>query len=244
MKGALHAVTGGYDDSHYSSIYFHHHGEEVEAKQRAYLEAIAAAFRRYAADRDVFPITVGMERLDRKACEDLALLVGGAPVFVSDDHDMYSMVSVIRQSSMMVSSRYHAIVTSMPGGVPSIGVTMDERIRNLMGDRGQPRLALEVDDPELEDRLYDELVYVGSHADEVRSGIEKCVVMNLERMGRMGMALVDHVREHHPEFPFRAGLGGQGDPWDHLPTLPRAVQAIVKRQEHASKSGRGNGQGA
>ncbi|MFT7581371.1 MAG: hypothetical protein ACI9MR_003047, partial [Myxococcota bacterium] len=44
---------------------------------------------------------------------------------------------------------------------------------------------------------------------------------------RMGMWLVDYVRERHPEFPFREELGSHGDPWDHLPPLSDAVQALV-----------------
>ena len=45
----------------------------------------------------------------------------------------------------------------------------------------------------------------------------------------MGQAFVDHIRGHHPEFPFREGLGLDGDPWDHLPSLPPAIQALVDR---------------
>ena len=52
----------------------------------------------------------------------------------------------------MVSSRYHGIVTSMPALVPSAGVTMDERIRNLMQERGHDHLLMNVDDPTLEDK--------------------------------------------------------------------------------------------
>jgi hypothetical protein len=48
-------------------------------------------------------------------------------------------------------------------------------------------------------------------------------------MRRMGMVLVEHVRAHHPEFPFRPELGEHGDPWDHLPSLPPAVEALVAR---------------
>ena len=60
----------------------------------------------------------------------------GVPIFTSDEYNMFQMVSVLRQGSMMVSSRFHGIVTSMPGLVASAGVTMDERIKNLMHDRG------------------------------------------------------------------------------------------------------------
>ena len=44
---------------------------------------------------------------------------------------MYEMVSILRACEMMVSSRYHGMVTAMPGLVPSAGVTMDERIQNM-----------------------------------------------------------------------------------------------------------------
>ena len=173
-----------------------------------------------------------MEQLDRKACEELAPMLGGdPPLFISDEHDMYTMISVTRQSHAMVSSRYHGIVTTMPGGVVSAGITMDERIRNLMIDRGTPELALEVDDPELEAKLLPTLRRLFDEADTLREGIEACVVDNLVRMGEMGIALVDHVREHHPDFPFAEGLGEGGDPWGHLPELPQNVQDIVERQK-------------
>ena len=62
------------------------------------------------------------------------------PIFTSDDYDMYQLVSILRQASYMVSSRYHGIVTCMPSLVASAGVTMDERIRNLMRERGHQHL--------------------------------------------------------------------------------------------------------
>ncbi len=227
-KAAAHALSGAYGDDHYASVYFHAGGPEVEEKQARYIDALAGAVRRFQAKHDCFPVMVGMEQLDRRACEALdRALGGGHPVIVSDEHDMFEMVSVLRQASMLVSSRYHAIVTSMPGLVPSAGVTMDERIRNLMHDRGQPHLLHRVDDADLEEALARSLERLWTEAAAVREGIGRCVVQNLERMGAMGMILVDHIREHHPDFPIREGLGEGGDPWAHLPPLPPHVQALV-----------------
>ena len=78
---------------------------------------------------------------------------GGVPVLTSDDYDMYQLVSILRACHMMVSSRYHGIVTSMPALVPSAGITMDERIRNLMTERGQTDLLMGVEDADLEPQL-------------------------------------------------------------------------------------------
>jgi len=229
MRGFTQALAGTHGESHYSSIYFHADGPEVRERQRRYLGAIAGAVERFRGDVNVFPILVGMEKLDRQACEALREQLGDdVPLFVSDEHDMYEMVSLVRQASMMISSRYHAIVTSMPGLVPSAGITMDERIRNLMADRGHPHLALEVDDPDLMERTYEVLCELHREADRLRDGIGRCVVQNLERMGRMGVELVEHVRARHPEMPFRTGLGEGGDPWAHLPPLPPAVRALTE----------------
>ena len=95
-----------------------------------------------------------MERSIPERANALAPQVGGAPVFSSDNYDMYEIVSILRCCSLMVSSRYHAMVTSMPALVPSAGVTMDERIRNLLRERGHEHLLLTVDDPDLAKRSF------------------------------------------------------------------------------------------
>ncbi|MFK7992342.1 MAG: polysaccharide pyruvyl transferase family protein [Sandaracinaceae bacterium] len=230
FKAAVNSLSGGWSDAHYKSIYFHAHGSEVDRKFETYLRGLAGAMQDYGRDRSVFPILVGMERLDRRACERLNELLGGeTPIFISDDHEMYEMVAILRRCSMVVSSRYHALVCSMPGLVASVGVTMDERIRNLMIDRGSPELAIEVDDPELDKNLLAAMEKVEAERDAVVDGIGRAVVDNLERMGRMGQILVDHVRQDYPNFPFAEGLGLDGDPWDHLPPFGPTVQRLVER---------------
>ena len=226
-RAASRLLWGATDKSHYKSVYFHNAGPQVDASQAAYLKAIAGAVRAFQrAGKEVFPVCVGMEALDREACEGLSERLGGVPVIVSDEHDMYTMVSVLWQCRMLVSSRYHACVTSMPGGVPSAGITMDERIRNLMADRGQPELALEVDDVELQSKLLDVLYRLDDDATAIRQGIERSVADNLRRMGVMGQWFVDHLRERHPDMPLRDELGSHGDPWDHLPSLPHSLRDL------------------
>ncbi len=227
-KGLAHALSGAWSDAHYSSVYFHASGGEVERRQKTYLDALARGFRAFAARREVFPVIVGMEALDRGACEALAERIS-APVLVSDDHDMYTMVSALRHARALLSSRYHAVVCSMAGRVPSAGVTMDERIANLMADRGTPELALTVDDPALAEKVEATLDRLMDEGETLAEGIGRCVVDNLVRMGRMGGVFVDHLRERHPELPLRPELGAAGDPWVHLPPLPPTVEALAAR---------------
>ncbi len=232
-KGVSHALLGTHGKEHYASIYFHKGGHEVEEKQRVYLDAMAEGARRFARHQDVFMVCIGSEQLDREACEGLSERLDGAPVFVSDQLEMFEMVSLMRQATYMVSSRYHACVMTMPAGVLSVGVTMDERIANLMADRGTPELSLRVDDPELAGHIEQALLQVHRHPEATRRGIEACVVRNLEMMGRMGQMLADYVRDQLPGFPLPEGRGRRGDVWDHLPPLSPELHQLISRHRSA-----------
>jgi polysaccharide pyruvyl transferase WcaK-like protein len=226
VKAAARRIGGQYRDEHYKSVYFHHAGDEVERKLDTYLGAIARGARAFCSRHDVFPIIVGMERLDRRACENLSeRLSPKPPLFISDSHDMYELVSVLRNCSLMITSRFHAVVTSMPGLVPSAGITMDERIRNLMNDRSQPDLFLEVDEDDLGDKVEAVLQRLHDDAEEIAHGIGRTVPRQLELMGNMGIDFLDELYAVYPEFPRR----DLPRTWEaHLPALPRAVAALLE----------------
>jgi len=169
-----------------------------------------------------------MERLDADACRKIAARIPGTPVFTSDDYDMFQLVSILRACSYMVSSRYHGIVTCMPSLVASAGVTMDERIRNLMRERGHQHLLLTVDDPELEPKLLQMMVTLVKEAEDVREGIGQTVVRNLKVMARMGTFLEDAVHRQYPEFPIRRGVLS----WeDYLPPMGRNLLQLLERYD-------------
>src|ERR1700724_2544684 len=144
-KFALHGLVGAYKDSHYRSVYFHNSGREADRAYEQYLTAIANAVDAFRKQRKVFVILAAPERLDRRPANRISEKLGGVPVLTSDQYNMYELVSVLRACHMMASSRYHGIVTSMPALVPSAGITMDERIRNLMRERGHHDLLMNVD---------------------------------------------------------------------------------------------------
>ncbi len=226
-KAVAHGLGGHYRKEHYKSIYFHAHGPEVERKYHAYLDGLARAIVEFGREREVFPILVGMEQLDRKACEALAgRLPQRPPLFVSDTYDMYELVSVLRNCALMVSSRFHAIVTTMPGLVPSCGVTMDERIRNLMTDRGHLDLFLEVDDPQLADKTLTMLRRLDRDGAKIAEEIARTVPRQLALMGQMGIDFLDEVLRVYPEFP----RADRPRTWEHhLPSLSPGVRALLDR---------------
>ena len=227
-KYIARAATGAYKNSQYRTVYFFESGAEVDRKYRHYISGLTKATQAFVQRHRVFPILVAMERLDAVACRDIAAHMPGMPVFTSDDYDMFQIVSILRACSYMVSSRYHGIVACMPSLVASAGVTMDERIHNLMRERGHQHLLLTVDDPELEPKLLQIMEALIAEADAVREGIAGTVVRNLKVMARMGTFLEDAVRRAYPEFPLRSGVLS----WeDYLPPLNNQLLQLAKRYD-------------
>jgi polysaccharide pyruvyl transferase WcaK-like protein len=224
-KFALHGATGAYKDSHYRSVYFHNFGPEANRAYEHYLTSIANAVDAFRKRQKVFVILAATERLDARPAKRISEKLGGVPVLSSEDYNMYELVSVLRACHMMASSRYHGIVTSMPGLVPSAGITMDERIRNLMRDRGHEDLLMNVDDPDLESKLFAALIKLSQEGEKIAEGIARTVVRNLKVMARMGVYFEEEVQKRYPKFPTRKGEWG----WeDYLPPMTKGLHSLAE----------------
>ncbi len=225
-KYAARILFGSYKDSHYRTVYFHNSGTKVQEKYKRYLQGIAAAVDAFRREKRVFPILFAMERLDVGSCHRLnELLQEKVPVLTSDQYDMYQMVSLLRCCHLLVSSRYHGIVTAMPALVPSAGITMDERIRNLMHERGHDHLLLQVDDVHMSEKLVSILRSLEKEQESIKDGIGKTVAKNIKVMARMGVFFEDQVRRTYPDFPLRAGVRT----WEeYLPPLSPRVRKLLE----------------
>jgi polysaccharide pyruvyl transferase WcaK-like protein len=223
-KYAVHSLTGAYKDSHYRTVYFHNSGPAATQAYKNYCTAIANAIDAFRKKKKVFVILAATERLDARPANRIAEKLGGVPVLTSDEYNMYELVSILRACHMMASSRYHGIVTSMPGLVPSAGITMDERIRNLMRERGHQDLLMTVDDPQLEGKLLVALERLSSDGDAIADGIARTVVRNLKVMARMGVYFEEEVQRRYPEFETRRGEWN----WeDYLPPISQPLKELV-----------------
>lgn len=233
-KAILRAKLGWYKESHFRSYYFHKTGPEVDRAYEYYLNSIAEGVNRFRKEHKVFPILVAMEMVDAVSCEKLqGKLDENAPILSSRHINMFDLVAVLRRCSMMISSRYHAIVTSMPGLVPSAGITMDERIRNLMHQRDQKELVVEVDQNDLPEHVYHLLNVLHNEHERIRDGIGRTVVEQLHEMAKMGALFDAHLHERLPEFPARC----RGADWlAYLPELHPALQELVEKYQTVEAS--------
>jgi hypothetical protein len=108
---------------------------------------------------------------------------------------------------------------------------MDERIRNLMRERGHEHLLLHVDEEDLEEKIVAALRALDSEADEIRHAMERIVARNLQVMARMGVYFEEQVARRYPDFPIRRGVVG----WeDYLPPLSPLLCRLLETHESAA----------
>jgi len=227
-KYLARVTTGAYKQRQYRTVYFHQSGLDVDRKFKHYVDGFVTATRAFQQKHRVFTVLAATERLDAVACRAITEQIPGLPIFTSDDYDMHQMVSVLRQASYMVSSRYHGIVTAMPSLVASAGVTMDERIRNLMRERGHNHLCVTVDDPNLSAKMLQMMETLVSDAESISVGIGDTVVRNLKVMARMGVIFEDLMRRQYPEFPLRGGVRS----WEeYLPPLSEDLVRLAEKYD-------------
>jgi len=226
VRAAALNLFGEFRAEHYRSIYFHNWSEEAEERFEAYLTALANSVREFVRETDAFVACVGMEALDRQACERLSeLLPQRAPLFVSDEYDMYKLVSVLRHATLLLSSRFHAIVSTLPAGVPAVGLTMDERIANLLQDSGHPELLLRVSDDDLTSRLVVALRDAYRRREQVQLDNRRFVPSQLRMLAQMGMDFEDELLRVYPNYPRREVPRTMEN---YLPSLSPQLQQLLE----------------
>lgn len=215
--------TGANVDLCYGSIFFHADSDDIRNAYSRYVDGLAAAIDVIIDEQQAFPVLVAMEPVDRRVCRDLAQSLGRAPpIVVGQEHRVGDVVALLRRASLLISSRFHALVGTFPALTPAIGVATDERIRYLLTDAGGGDRLINASDPELSDRIIQTARQIDP--DVVAASCRRTVGRELRAMGEMGMAFVEEVRRRRPDFeiPQRAAR------WqDHLPPLSATISQFL-----------------
>jgi polysaccharide pyruvyl transferase WcaK-like protein len=214
---------------HYDRFYFMTDTQERRAKFRAYLEAVARCVNRLASELRCKVAVFGMEGLDLHPCQELSkLLEPGHHVFSSRQYDAYQVTALLRCLSILVTSRYHAHVLSIPAGVPAVAVSIDERLANLMEELGTHGTAyVRADDPDLQTRLDGAIQRIWTTRAAQREEILNSVAGYLGTMASMGRELRRFVAERFHGFPLPPEpMRASG----YLPPLSDELVALARRR--------------
>jgi hypothetical protein len=94
-----------------------------------------------------------------------------------------------------------------------------------MRERGHEELLMNVDDPDLEQRLLFALNKLATEAEAIKDSIGRTVARNLKVMARMGVYFEEEIQRRYPEFPTRKGEWG----WeDYLPAMGESLHQLLE----------------
>jgi polysaccharide pyruvyl transferase WcaK-like protein len=167
----------------YDKWYFYTYTPERERLYDRYLSALSQALKRLCMLSGGDVALIEMEPMDRSHLDDLHRRLNGLHVvrFSARDYNGAEMASILRRLNFLITSRYHAYVLAMAGGVPSVAVSKDLRLSNIFSESGQDEYCLSTHDPELIVRL--PLIVEGAWRE--RSSLSEC----LRRKSREGRLL-------------------------------------------------------
>jgi polysaccharide pyruvyl transferase WcaK-like protein len=208
--------------------------EHVGFYREKAINSIANAVKAFQQDKPVYPIVISNTRGDFSFCSKLAVALGRVPHFTSGNYNMFELTSILRCADFLIASRYHAIVFSMPAGIPSgwIGPVRDPRCYPVFEDRGHLELTASMkEDLYFEERLLVMLRKLRSESEKIRDEIFKSVVRHLKKMADMGKELEAVVSDCYPEFP----VSDNKKYWhDYLPPLGENLNNLL--EQYSSKS--------
>lgn len=101
--------------------------------------------------------------------------------------------AIIAAADLLVSSRFHGLVSALANGVPSLACGWSHKYAELMSDYGTPELNLDLADENSWDPALDRLL--SSAASEAfRKGLSEAATVQKQRSERMWQRTVDMIR--------------------------------------------------
>lgn len=192
------ALATGDRSRQYDKMYFFSWGRERRSRYEHYLREMAAAVDRYQREHDAFVVILGMEKLDTRACHDFERMTEGPhAVYTSLSCDVFQMTGLLRQLSLLVTSRYHAAVLSMERRLPVVAVTFDGRLEGLMRETELDGDYLHrVDDAALGERITASLRKAEAHRDEIGALIDRHLAVYKDKTRQMAQFFTQWLKEH------------------------------------------------
>lgn len=191
IKGSLKGDLSG----QYDKWYFYSESPGRTEAYRKYIAEITAGVSSFLENHDYYPVLIGMERLDEKACNAVRSgLRGPSAIFLSGDHPANIMTGILRSLSMLVTSRYHAAVLSMEKGCPIIAVSMDERLNGIMNELSLgDKYLFDVRDPGLGAGIAGALAEAERDSDEIRVHMKESCMKYKKTLAEMASFMKRYI---------------------------------------------------
>jgi len=121
-------------------------------------------------------------------------------VFTSIEYNASQMTSVLRSLDLLITSRYHAGVLSLPEQVPQLAIGHDLRIKDLYADLDIPELFIDHNNPERYRMLSENVETLFSEMASIKLKLSRGFEEYKLREKRNPQLLRTFIETHHPEW--------------------------------------------
>ncbi len=182
----------------YDKLYFFSDSLERREQFKRYLSAMASATSQYSMEHNAFVVILGMEKLDASVCEMLGQRIQSPHVVcTSKTCNVFQMTGLLRQLSILLTSRYHAAVLSMERAIPIVAVSIDARLNGVMREVGLSDHYLhQATDGNLERSIAASLELAGKHQQDIRAKIQHQLTHYKDKTTAMSQFFVTWLMEH------------------------------------------------
>ena len=193
----IRGILSGNMSHQYDKWYFFSVSDKRRQAFYHYIDEIAKTANAFIKAHDAFPVIIGMERLDKEACDLLkSKLNTPSALFWSGDTDAGKLSGILRSLSILITSRYHAAVLSMETAIPILAVTMDERLLYIFKELSfHKKYLFKVSDKELSDKLYPALEQAYLHKEEIKEHINEGFLQYRKKQLQMGIFLKQYLTD-------------------------------------------------
>ncbi|OGP60757.1 MAG: hypothetical protein A2V67_16035 [Deltaproteobacteria bacterium RBG_13_61_14] len=223
----------GDKEYNYRLIYYYDYDEEDRKKYQKWAAMLAGLMDWVTEKYQVQPVLVAMEALDETSCKDVMALMKHQPLLVSCNQFVgVEIASMLRNLHLLVTTRYHAMVLSMPGLIPFIGLSRDERIRGVMletklyedyyADYSRDDL------PELLRQKVSRLMEDQAERERMKKIIREWLPYYFAQMARLGLDIRKIVQECFPALKLKPL--DENDPAQLEPFVPPELKQDIRKK--------------
>jgi len=183
--------------------YYYTHSKASREKSCLLAKVLAAQADDIIEEHDKDIALLSMEGLDADFGYKIQRLMKHperTKIFTSLMYNASQMTSILQSLELLITSRYHAGVLSLPVQIPQLAIGHDLRIRDLYADLGISELFTDHEDPLRFWELSNDVGDVFDHYDSVKSKLRKGYEQYRERERRNPQLLKAFIETHNSEW--------------------------------------------
>ena len=183
--------------------YYYQHSKACKEKSELLIDVLAVQADELVEKYDKDIALLSMEGLDTAFTNRIQQHMKHADrtrVFSSTQYNASQMTSILRSLDLLITSRYHAGVLSLPKLVPQTAIGHDLRIQDFYADLGIPELFVDHEDPDRYKKLSDNVETLFDQSSTLQTKLQKGYKQYVAKEKRNPQLFRAFLETNYPEW--------------------------------------------